>query len=52
MPIRELEGLACTMGRPILNAGDDDVKLHCILDFERSWNQRQGSEFFLEKWNS
>ena len=25
-------------------------KLRCILDFERSRNQRQGSEFFLGKW--
>ena len=25
-------------------------KLGCILDFERSRNQRQGSEFFLGKW--
>ena len=26
--------------------------LRCILDFERSRNQRQGSEFSLGKWNS
>ena len=25
-------------------------KLRCILDFELSRNQRQGSEFFLGKW--
>ena len=25
--------------------------VRCILEFERSRNQRQGSEFFLEKWN-
>ena len=24
--------------------------LRCILDLERSRNQRQGSEFFLGKW--
>ena len=26
--------------------------LCCIFDFERSGNQRQGSQFFLGKWNS
>ena len=26
------------------------LKLLCIFDFERSRNQRQGSEFFLGKW--
>ena len=27
------------------------IQLRCILDFERSRNQRQGAEFFLGKWN-
>ena len=27
-----------------------EKKLRCILDFERSRNQRRGSEFFLGKW--
>ena len=26
--------------------------LHSMLDFKDSRNQRQGSEFFLGKWNS
>ena len=30
----------------------DDCILHCIFHFERCRNQRQGSEFFLGKWNS
>ena len=28
------------------------TKLRCILDFRRSRNQRQGSEFFIGKWTS
>ena len=28
------------------------TRLRCILDIERSRNQREGSEFFLGKWNS